>query len=309
MRIEQVDDLMSQLGPVLDPLGISGVRRRQNVGHRARQRDVGSRRFRREARQARSEQRGRDADRGDRSQLYELMLRHNYLWDQTGGVRLALDAAGRQCGPDCRSPHRWARRFALLGRAVGVFAEAARAWREIIRRPAGLKGDAFDERGRRHSLDLRLVRSTDRRTSPMPGIQLNTQAPTLTEIQNPVLDRSGWQRPQYPLPGRARPLHQRQGFAGQRQEPSSASPPSLRLARRSAMTGVTQIKQAIDRQYGNGMADRVLQHISQHQGRDLAGGMKRSDLGLIRQTADESATRQAWTHLDPNIAPASRAAR
>lgn len=62
------------------------------------------------------------------------MLRHNYHWDRTGGVRLSLDAPEggvvqivdlATAGLDVPQ----------LADAVGTFAEAARAWREIIRRP------------------------------------------------------------------------------------------------------------------------------------------------------------------------------
>lgn len=133
MRIEQVDGLMSQLGPVLDPLGITAfpgakawgialdeetsvlVDFDESQGKLVLSSEVGT-------------------PSGDRGQLYELMLRHNYLWDQTGGVRLALDAAGGNVvqivdlfteGLD----------VSALGRAVGVFADAARAWRTIISRP------------------------------------------------------------------------------------------------------------------------------------------------------------------------------
>jgi hypothetical protein len=69
------------------------------------------------------------------------MLRHNYLWDQTGGVRLALDAAGGNVVQIVDLPTDGLD-VSVLGRAVGVFAEAARAWREIIRRPQ-VKGDAL----------------------------------------------------------------------------------------------------------------------------------------------------------------------
>lgn len=62
------------------------------------------------------------------------MLRHNYHWDRTGGVRLSLDAPEggvvqivdlATAGLDVPQ----------LADAVGTFAEAARAGREIIRRP------------------------------------------------------------------------------------------------------------------------------------------------------------------------------
>lgn len=50
--------------------------------------------------------------------------------------------------------------------------------------------------------------------------------------------------------------------------------------------GVDQIKQAIDNQYGQGFFDRVLNHIDTHSNVDLSHGIKRSDLGMIRDAID-----------------------
>jgi hypothetical protein len=51
--------------------------------------------------------------------------------------------------------------------------------------------------------------------------------------------------------------------------------------------GVTQIKQAIDNEFGNGLGDRVLKHLHDAHGVDLTHGIKRSDLALIRRGIDE----------------------
>ncbi|KQP67304.1 hypothetical protein [Methylobacterium sp. Leaf112] len=50
--------------------------------------------------------------------------------------------------------------------------------------------------------------------------------------------------------------------------------------------GFEHIQQVIDREYGAGMGDRVSRDIGRTQTRDLSGGIKRSDLGLIGRTAD-----------------------
>jgi hypothetical protein len=136
----------------------------------------------------------------------------------------------------------------------------------------------------------------------MPGIQLNTQAPTFTEIQNRFsMDQGGKDHNIRFQDGRGLYTSDKASLASVKNLFGFSAQLEARATKRD--DGVTQIKQAIDRQYGNGMADRVLQHINQHQGRDLAGGMKRSDLGLIRQTADEirQQDRRDAALADPNI--------
>ena len=65
---------------------------------------------------------------------HELMLRHNFLWHRTGGVRLSVDGAGGNVVqlfdlPTDRLD------VTRLDRAVRRFADSVRAWRDIIRRP------------------------------------------------------------------------------------------------------------------------------------------------------------------------------
>ncbi|MDF2463384.1 MAG: hypothetical protein K0Q43_1619 [Ramlibacter sp.] len=67
-----------------------------------------------------------------RSQLYEMLLQYNYLWTQTGGVRMAL---GRVPGPVVMMFEMPAAELEV-SRICGVLANMThvlQAWREILR--------------------------------------------------------------------------------------------------------------------------------------------------------------------------------
>lgn len=136
MRIEQVEALMSQLGAVLDPLGITAFPSSKTWGIALDEQTSVLVDFDDTlGKLVLSCEVGKPAP-GDRIKLYELMLRHNFHWDRTGGVRLALDGDDGNVvqivdlaadGLD----------VTRLNRVVQGFADAARAWREMIKRPAG----------------------------------------------------------------------------------------------------------------------------------------------------------------------------
>jgi hypothetical protein len=70
---------------------------------------------------------------GDRKGLYELLLTYNNQWGETGGVRLALDA------PDGSVVQIYDLALAgldlpKLQAVIGNFVDVARAWREIVAR-------------------------------------------------------------------------------------------------------------------------------------------------------------------------------
>lgn len=121
----------------------------------------------------------------------------------------------------------------------------------------------------------------------MPGIQLNNPgAATFSQIeQRFALDQGGkdhnirFQGAQGLYTSDKASLASIKAFFG--------FPDQLQQRADKREAGVDQIKQAIDREYGPGMSDRVLQHISDEHGIDLSGGIKRSDLGTIREAIGE----------------------
>ena len=134
MQAEQLESLMTRLGPVLDPLGIVAFPDTKAWGLAIDEDtsiliDLSVD----ESKLVLSCELGVPPG-GDRAALYELLLRHNYHWDQTGGVRLALDSpeGGIVQLADLAAD---GLDVPQLAGVVRVFADSARAWREIIQRP------------------------------------------------------------------------------------------------------------------------------------------------------------------------------
>ena len=131
MTIDQVNALLNQLGPVLDPLAIEASEAHQSWGI-ALEDDVNVL-VQFDAQKGcllLSCELGAPSD-GDRTGLYELLLQTNYHWDATGGLRLALNAPGGEVVlayelpvADLDVPR--------LSATVTSFAAAAKAWRKII---------------------------------------------------------------------------------------------------------------------------------------------------------------------------------
>lgn len=118
----------------------------------------------------------------------------------------------------------------------------------------------------------------------MSGIQLNIQAPTFSHIRDQFsMERGGNDHNIRFQDARGIYTSDKASLASVKAFFGFGAQLEARATKRES--GVDQIKQAIDRQYGAGMADRVLQDIGTH-GRDLSGGIKRSDLELTGRTAD-----------------------
>lgn len=75
----------------------------------------------------------------DVAALHKLLLEYNYLWRETGGLRVSLDAPRSSAfltytlaarGPDA----------SLLANVLGNFHAAATAWAELLVRPSGALG-------------------------------------------------------------------------------------------------------------------------------------------------------------------------
>ncbi len=76
---------------------------------------------------------------GDRTALYEILLQINFHWDTTGGTRMAINGPGGEVvqvyeiGADGLDATR-------LSAILASFADGAKAWRELIQRPAAAPG-------------------------------------------------------------------------------------------------------------------------------------------------------------------------
>lgn len=144
MQVEQFESLVTRLGPALDPLGIVAFPDTRTWGVAIDEDtsiliDLSVD----ETKIVLSCELGVPPG-GDRAALYELLLRHNYHWDQTGGVRLALDSpdGGIVQLADLAAD---GLDVPQLAGVVRVFADSARAWREIIRRPRQADRPAFSD--------------------------------------------------------------------------------------------------------------------------------------------------------------------
>lgn len=69
----------------------------------------------------------------------------------------------------------------------------------------------------------------------------------------------------------------------------------IRAAKRDA--GTFEIRQSLDREFGIGVGDRVFKHL-QDKGTDLTHGVKRSDLGAIRNAFKDLQIQAAVAHKD-----------
>jgi hypothetical protein len=135
-RREQIEALMIELGPLLNPMGIAafpsenvwGVQIDEETSvlvdfEEARDRlvlscEIGV------------------PPSGDRTRLYELMLRHNFHWNVTGGSRMAIDANDGNVVQIFDVPAAGIE-VSGLHRVMQNFVDSARAWREIVRQPPG----------------------------------------------------------------------------------------------------------------------------------------------------------------------------
>ena len=135
MNFDQVSNLISQLGPVLNPPAIYASEDEKSWGV-ALAEDLTVLVEYDEAKDSLvlAAELGTPPD-GDRTALYELLLRMNYHWDTTGGVRMALDGPAGQVVQvyELATEGLEATR---LGATVTAFAETAKAWREIIQHSA-----------------------------------------------------------------------------------------------------------------------------------------------------------------------------
>jgi len=143
MNFDQVSSLISQLGPVLNPPAIYASEEEKSWGV-ALAEDLTVLVEYDESKDSLvlAAELGTPPD-GDRTALYELLLRMNYHWDTTGGIRMALDGPAGQVVQvyELATEGLEATR---LGATVTAFAETAVAWREIIQR-SGSAPDAMPE--------------------------------------------------------------------------------------------------------------------------------------------------------------------
>lgn len=144
MKFDQVAALFAQVGPILDPLAIDAVMEEQTWGIAVGEDLTVLVQF--------DEQKNclvLAADlgtppAGDRTDLYELLLQINFHWNATGGNRLALNGPGGdvvqlyEIGAEGLDATR-------LSEIVASFAEAAKAGRELVQRPASAQGPTLEE--------------------------------------------------------------------------------------------------------------------------------------------------------------------
>ena len=143
---EQVESLMEQLGPVLDPLEIVGFPDQSVWGLQI---DEETRLFVDYDNQYNKLVVSCDLGAptsNDRARLYELFLQSNYTWQATGGTRLAIDSPGGNVillvdlSPDNLTVNDFSKMLA-------GFSRSAQTWKEIISQPidnSGPKEDSSD---------------------------------------------------------------------------------------------------------------------------------------------------------------------
>ena len=141
--LEQIEILMSGVGPVLDPLAIDASAEPRCWGIAMAEDLVVLVQF--------DEQKNSlvlsgdlgAPPAGDRTALYEVLLQMNYHWETTGGVRMAIDGPGGEVTQlfempaDGLDPSR-------LARILSSFADAAKAWRGIVERPSSAQSSTMD---------------------------------------------------------------------------------------------------------------------------------------------------------------------
>lgn len=134
MQVAQVDDILERIGPVLRPEGIAAFSEMRSWGIALDDETSILLDLSEEGDRLLATVEVGTPTITDRALLYELMLRHAYLVPQTGGSRLALDAPGGGIVlvSDVTTQNLDADRLTTFVRSVGA---AARAWREIVKRP------------------------------------------------------------------------------------------------------------------------------------------------------------------------------
>lgn len=131
MTFDQVSILISQMGPILDPIAIDEIREEKTWGIALKEDLAVLVQFdeQRNCLVLASELGAPPA--GDRTALYEILLQTNFHWDTTGGTRMALNGPGGEVvqvfeiatdGLDASQ----------LSAIVSSFADGARAWREFV---------------------------------------------------------------------------------------------------------------------------------------------------------------------------------
>jgi hypothetical protein len=138
---EQVHDLMSAIGPMLELLEVTEFDE-ENLWTLVVDEDTvlfadyGAE----EGRLVLSTELGAPPG-GERHGLYELLLTYNNQWGETGGVRMALDAPGGNVVQiyDLALAGLDLPRFQTV---VGNFVDTARAWREIVAKGGDGGGDS-----------------------------------------------------------------------------------------------------------------------------------------------------------------------
>jgi hypothetical protein len=154
-RKEQIDALLVQVGPVLDPLGIVAYDSENSWRIQVTE-DV-------ELILDFDEEQGKltmscdlgAPPAGDRGKLYELMLRNNYHWDATGGSRLAVDAPDGKVVLIFDVPTAELD-VSKLSNALSRFADMARAWRHIVSQPSQSKSSPAESNS--NSLEFPMLR-------------------------------------------------------------------------------------------------------------------------------------------------------
>lgn len=131
MNLDQVNALFAQLGPVLNPLAIEANEETKAWGIALEEDLMVLAQFDEEKGcLVLSTELGAPAP-GDRTALYELLLRANYHWDATGGVRLAINGPDGEVFQVVEIPVDGSD-ATRLSAIVTSYAESAKAWREIV---------------------------------------------------------------------------------------------------------------------------------------------------------------------------------
>ena len=131
MNLDQVNALFAQLGPVLNPLAIEANAETKAWGIALEEDLMVLAQFDEEKGcLVLSTEVGAPAP-GDRTALYELLLRANYHWDATGGVRLAINGPDGEVFQVVEIPVDGSD-ATRLSAIVTSYAESAKAWREIV---------------------------------------------------------------------------------------------------------------------------------------------------------------------------------
>lgn len=143
--LEQIEILMSEMGPVLDPLSIDAVAEHKSWAVTMEEDLTVLVQFDEQKNCLVLASEVGAPPPGDRTALYELLLQLNYQWETTGGNRMAIDGPGGnvvqvfEIGADDLDATR-------LSRVVASFTEAAKAWQEIVQRPAEAQNSTLDMR-------------------------------------------------------------------------------------------------------------------------------------------------------------------